>query len=69
MTGDLTVHGSRVSVRLPVDVYVFADHVALNGSFPLNWRQFGVADPSFGIVRVREPLTVTFHLTAVPCRK
>jgi hypothetical protein len=55
-----------VSLRLPVDVFVFPDHVILNGFFPLLWKQFGLADPSFGLVKVREPLKVVFRLKAVP---
>jgi polyisoprenoid-binding protein YceI len=66
VTGDLTVHGKPVSVRLPVDVFVRPDHVLLQGSFPLAWKQFGLADPSFGLIRVREPLKVRFRLRAVP---
>jgi polyisoprenoid-binding protein YceI len=66
VTGDLTVHGKSVSLRLPVDVFVFPDYVVLNGSFPLLWKQFGLADPSFGLVKVREPLKVVFRLKAVP---
>ncbi len=66
VTGDLTVHGKAVSVKLPVDVFVRPDHVLLQGSFPLAWKQFGLADPSFGLVRVKEPLKVRFLLRAVP---
>ena len=66
VTGDLTVHGKSVSLRLPVDVFVFPDYVVLNGSFPLLWKQFGLPDPSFGLVKVREPLKVVFRLKAVP---
>ena len=66
VTGDLTVHGKAVRVKLPVDVFVRPDHVLLRGSFPLAWKQFGLADPSFGLVRVREPLRVRFRLRAVP---
>jgi polyisoprenoid-binding protein YceI len=62
--GDLTVHGKPAAVRLPVEVYVFPDHVVLQGSFPLSWKQYGVHDPSFGIVTVKEPLKVQFRLRA-----
>lgn len=66
VTGDLSVHGKSVSVKLPVDVFVRPGHVILQGSFPLAWKQFGLADPSFGLVKVREPLKVRFRLKAVP---
>ena len=64
--GDLTVHGRAAAIRVPVDVSVRADAVILEGSFPLPWKQYGLNDPSFGIVTVREPLKVTFRLKAMP---
>jgi len=66
VSGDLTVHGKALPLRLPVDVDVLADHVLLNGSFPLNWRAYGLNDPSFGLVKVREPMKIFFRLKAVP---
>ncbi len=45
---------------------MLADGAVLSGSFPLAWKQFGLADPSFGIITVREPLRVVFRLNAVP---
>jgi polyisoprenoid-binding protein YceI len=66
VSGDLTVHGKSVQVQLPVDVYVFKDHAVISGSFPLHWKQFGLRDPSFGVIRVREPMIVAFRLRAVP---
>ena len=66
VTGELTVHGRAATVQLPIDVYVFADHVILAGSFPLHWRQHGLKDPSFGLVKVKEPMHVVFRLRAVP---
>lgn len=65
VAGNLTAHGRTAKVQLPVDVYVFADHVEVAGSFPLNWKEFGLADPSF-VARVREPMQVVFRLRAVP---
>jgi polyisoprenoid-binding protein YceI len=66
VTGDLTVHGKTVALRLPVDVQMLADGAVLSGSFPLAWKQFGLADPSFGIITVREPMKVAFRLNAAP---
>lgn len=65
VAGELTAHGKALPVLLPVDVYVFADHVILSGSFPLHWKQYGMSDPSFGVVKVKEPMTVSFRLRAV----
>jgi len=63
--GDLTVHGKAEPIRVPIDVLVQADSVILEGAFPLSWKQYGLNDPSFGIVTVRDPLKVHFHLRAV----
>jgi polyisoprenoid-binding protein YceI len=65
VTGDLTVHGRTARVQLPVDVYVFANRVEVAGSFPLYWKEYGLADPSF-LARVKEPMLVVFRLRAVP---
>ena len=67
--GALTVHGRRQPVLLPVDVYVMDDHVMVTGSFPVHWKQHDLADPSFGLVKVKEPLQVVFRLRAVPARE
>lgn len=66
IAGDLTVHGRVAPVQLPVDVYVFTDHVDVAGSFPLNWKDYGMRDPSIGPIRVKEPMFVDFRLRAVP---
>jgi polyisoprenoid-binding protein YceI len=66
VSGDLTVHGKPLPLRVPVDVAVFADGAVLSGSFPLLWKAYGLADPSFGLVKVREPMKVLFRLKAVP---
>jgi polyisoprenoid-binding protein YceI len=64
VAGDLTVHGRTTPVQLPVDVYVFADRVEVAGSFPLYWKEYGLADPSF-VARVKEPMQVVFRLRVV----
>jgi polyisoprenoid-binding protein YceI len=64
--GTLTIHGHTEPVLLPVDVHVLEDHVLVTGTFPVHWKKYGLADPSFGLVRVKEPLHVVFRLRAVP---
>jgi polyisoprenoid-binding protein YceI len=66
VSGNLTVHGVSVPVQLPVDVYVFPDHAILAGSFPVHWKKFDLKDPSPGLIRVKEPMMVSFRLKAVP---
>ena len=64
--GKLTIHGHTEPVLLPVDIHVFEDHAIVTGSFPVHWKKYGLADPSFGLVKVKEPLQVVFRLRAVP---
>lgn len=66
VVGDLTVHGRAVPIQFPVEVSVLAERVILQGSFPLSWKQYGLHDPSFGVVKVKDPLKVVFRLIAVP---
>lgn len=66
LEGELTIHGKSLPLELPVRVEVSGGAVLLSGSFPLRWKQYGLSDPSFAFVRVREPLRVTFRLRAVP---
>ena len=66
VSGNLTVGGKSLPIQLPVDVYVFPDHVVLSGSFPIHWKEYGLQDPSFGLIRVKEPMNVAFRLRAVP---
>jgi polyisoprenoid-binding protein YceI len=67
--GDLTVRGRAAPIRVPVDVFVHADDVILSGAFSVGWKQFGLPDPSFGIITVREPVRVTFRLRAIPAAR
>ena len=64
--GTLTIHGRTDPVLLPVDVHVLEDHAIVAGSFPLHWKKYGLADPSFGLVKVKEPMQILFRLRAVP---
>lgn len=64
--GTLTVHGRSQPVRSPVEVNVLEDHAIVTGSFPLHWKKYGLADPSFGLVKVKDPMRVVFRLRAVP---
>jgi polyisoprenoid-binding protein YceI len=66
IAGDLTVHGRKQTVQLPVDVHVFPKAAVITGSFPLHWKEYGLHDPSFGLVKVKDPMMVHFRLRAVP---
>lgn len=69
VAGDLTVRGRAAPVRVPVDVFVHQEYAILAGTFAVGWKQFGLPDPSFGIITVREPVRVTFRLKAVPVKE
>jgi polyisoprenoid-binding protein YceI len=66
VSGRLTVHGKTLALEVPVTVEPSSEAVTLSGSFPLRWKSgYGLYDPSFALVTVREPLKVTFRLRAV----
>ena len=66
VAGRLTVHGKTLPLEVPVTVEPSSEVVTLSGSFPLRWKSgYGLYDPSFALVTVREPLKVTFRLRAV----
>lgn len=66
VTGELSIHGKTLPIRLPVDIEVAPDHVVLSGTFPVSWKQYELKDPSFGLIRVRDPIKVVFRFLAVP---
>ena len=66
VSGELSVHGKGLALEVPVRVEASASEVVLSGAFDLRWKGFGLKDPSFGLVTVREPIKVAFRLRAVP---
>ena len=67
VVGRLTVHGKTLPLEVPVTVEPSSEAVSVSGSFPLRWKSdYGLYDPSFAFVTVREPMKVTFRLRAVP---
>jgi polyisoprenoid-binding protein YceI len=66
VSGRLTIHGKTLPLDVLVSVAPASDAVTLSGSFPLLWKAYGLRDPSFGIVTVREPMKVVFVLRATP---
>lgn len=66
--GELTVHGKALALEVPVRVEVSETSVTVSGAFDLRWKAFGLKDPSFGFVTVREPMKVSFRLRAVLAR-
>jgi polyisoprenoid-binding protein YceI len=66
VSGRLTVHGTALALQVAVSVEPSGDGITLSGSFPLRWKSYGLSDPSFGFVTVREPMKVVFRLRAAP---
>jgi polyisoprenoid-binding protein YceI len=66
VSGRLTIHGKTLPQEIPVSVAPASEAVTLSGSFPILWKAYGLHDPSFGIVTVREPLKVLFRLRVTP---
>lgn len=66
VSGNLTVHGKTQPVDVRVKVEPSAGSVLVSGVFDLRWKSYGLQDPSFAFVTVREPMKVTFQLRAVP---
>ena len=64
--GTLTVHGKGLPVEATVQAKPDGDAIVVSGGFDLAWKQYGLWNPSFGLVKVREPLKVRFKLRAVP---
>jgi polyisoprenoid-binding protein YceI len=64
--GTLTVHGKGLPVEAIVQARRDGEAVVVTGGFELPWKQYGLWDPSFGLIKVREPIRVTFRLKAVP---
>jgi len=65
VSGELSVHGKALPLEVPVRVEVSAAAIILSGAFDLRWKAYGLNDPSFGVITVREPIKVTFRLRAI----
>jgi polyisoprenoid-binding protein YceI len=64
--GTLTVHGKALPIECVVQAKPEGNAVTLSGGFALAWKRYELWDPSFGIIKVREPIQVKFRLKAVP---
>ena len=61
-TGDLTLHGTTKPVTFPVTVKRSADSVAVAGTIPVRYADYGINNPSFGFVSVGDSGSVEFLL-------
>ena len=61
-TGNLTLHGVTKAVTFPVGVRRSAGSVAVAGTIPIRYADYGIDNPSIGFVSVGESGTVEFLL-------
>jgi polyisoprenoid-binding protein YceI len=61
-TGDLTVHGVKKSVTFDVVAKRTATTIAINGSIPVTFADYGIGDPSFGPATVQDHGEIEFLL-------
>lgn len=61
-TGDLTIAGVTKSVTFEITVQAQSDQVAVAGSIPITFADFGVTAPSLGFVSVEDHGEVEFLL-------
>jgi polyisoprenoid-binding protein YceI len=66
LTGEVTIHGVAKPLQASIQCAVLEDHVLIAGAVPIHWKQHGLHNPSTLFNRVQDPLTVIFHLWAVP---
>ncbi len=66
LTGDVVIHGVSKPLQASVQCAVFDDHILIAGAVPIHWKQYGLRNMSTIFNRIQDPLTVLFHLWAVP---
>ncbi|MEA3055498.1 MAG: hypothetical protein QOD30_930 [Actinomycetota bacterium] len=65
-TGDLTVHGVKRSVTFDVVAKRTSSAIAINGSIPVAFADYGIGDPSFGPAVVQDHGEIEFLLLLNP---
>lgn len=65
-TGELTLHGVTKTVRAQLQVGLDGDGVAVSGSVPITFSDFGVQAPDLGFVKVDDAGAVEFLVHATP---
>ena len=66
VTGDLTVRDVTKSVTFDLTATQTADGIAVNGSIPVVFADFGIADPSFGPAKVEDHGEIEILLVLTP---
>lgn len=65
-TGDLTVHGVKRAVTFDVVAKRTGTSIAINGSIPVKFADYGIGDPSFGPATVQDHGVIEFLLVLNP---
>jgi hypothetical protein len=66
LTGEVIIHGVSKPLQAPIQSAVLDGHVLIAGAVPIHWKQYGLRNMSTVFNRIQDPLTVIFHLWAVP---
>jgi polyisoprenoid-binding protein YceI len=66
VTGEVWIHGVTKPLQASMQCAVLNDHVMIAGAVPIHWKQYGLRNMSTLFNRIQDPLTVIFHLWAVP---
>ena len=59
-TGKLTIHGTTKTVTFPVSAKRSGDTIAINGTIPVVFADYGVSNPSFGPATVQDHGEIEF---------
>ena len=66
LTGEVVIRGVSKPLQASMQCAVLDDHIMVAGAVPIHWKQYGLRNMSTLFNRVQDPLTVIFHLWAVP---
>jgi polyisoprenoid-binding protein YceI len=68
LVGTMSIHGSEHPLKVPVEVALEDGTLIVDGEFEVPYVEWGMEDPSFFVLRVKEFVTVSLHLvgTRVP---
>ncbi|KTR38050.1 polyisoprenoid-binding protein, partial [Curtobacterium oceanosedimentum] len=64
--GELTLHGVTKAVRADLQIGLDGDGVAISGTVPITFSDFGVQAPDLGFVKVDDAGAVEFLVHATP---
>ncbi len=66
VTGEVWIHGVSKPLQASMQCAVLEDHIMIAGAVPIHWKQYGLRNMSTIFNRIQDPMTVIFHLWAVP---